>query len=169
MFCVNGNVFRWTILKYFEKFLYCQADNKCNNKQKNPKDWRCMIGGFERPSPSIDIQVTAFKLFAQNYSFSHVEVPLKATQIFVSNIRFITVVRHPIERVLSSYVMMKDKASFENCTLGLWFHRQCYLNPKVQLGRDATSTIGRISKLSGSFTTGELDKNYMTRWLSGNK
>lgn len=155
-------------MKYFETFLYNQAGNKCDPKQQYPKDWRCMVGGFENPRPSVELQLAAFdKFVSSRYTLSHVEFPLKEIQAFVPNIHYITVLRHPIERVISSYGMMKGKACFDNCTLQLWLRRQCHLNPKVQLGSVATSTIGKITKTSGIYTTGELDINYMTRWLSG--
>jgi hypothetical protein len=127
-----------------------------------------MTGGFDKPRPSIETQMAAFKvLVSSDYGFSHVEEPLKVSQAFAPDIHYISVVRHPIERLLSSFAMMKDKTCFDNCTLPLWLRRQCYLNPKVDLGSAAQSTIGVLSALSGSFTTGELDRDYMTRWLAG--
>ena len=165
---ISFSTSRWTIVSFFKNFLQNQIGNKCDPKQTNPKDWRCMIGGFDSPRPSVELQLKAFdSLVTSRYKLSHVELPLKLIQAFVPSIYFITVLRHPIERVISSYGMMKEKACFANCTLQSWLQRKCYLNPKVQLGRIAQSTFGVLSDASGSFTTGELDIDYMTRWLSG--
>ena len=124
--------YRWTIVKYFEAFLKNQFSNKCDPKQKSPSDWRCMLGGFQSSRPSINLQVEAYNRFiSSDYAFSHIESPLKVTQVFVPNIHFISVVRHPIERVISSYVMMKEKACYDNCTLEAWMRRDCYLNGRV--------------------------------------
>jgi hypothetical protein len=156
--------YRWTIFLYFAKFLRTQFDNKCDPRQSSPRDWRCMIGGFENPRPSVKLQVSAFASFVSSgYSFSHFEWPLKATQVFVANVHAVTVVRHPVERVISSFNMMKEQMCSDNCTLQAWINRNCLM--KVKPGH----VLSAISTLSGSLTTGELDRNYMTRWLSGEK
>ncbi len=96
----------WTIHNYYSSKLQTQFGNSC--QQKNIKnDWRCTIGFMS--NTSIEKQCEGYQqLYNSTDEFSQVEQPLLKNQIFPSYITFLTVLRHPIERVISSYRMTRN-------------------------------------------------------------
>jgi hypothetical protein len=92
----------WTVHNFVAAYLHDQGNNSC---MPHTDDWRCDLHLLTDTSP--EQQCIAYKKFAvSQYSLSQIERPMLLRQIFPSFITFITILRDPLERVLSSYRMV---------------------------------------------------------------
>lgn len=142
----------WTVSNFFSRYLTSFSGNRCSHVD----DFRCDLDRFG--ASTIQQQQIAFDKFLHSSKrFAHLETPLPMTPHFNPKIIYMTALRHPITRVVSSYHMMRSKATNGHLwTLRDWIYRNI---SEVSLGVYENPSPERIS--------GELDQNYMTKWLCG--
>jgi hypothetical protein len=162
----------WTIHNYFTKILKAQFGNTCQlNKGQivDKTDWRCEMG-YVQGGTSPSQQCLALNKFYESrwyffffsfpqshdsYQFSQVEHPLLRQHIFPSFVTTMTVLRHPIERVISSYRMIRNTFLNEpdwNMKDWLLHSHMLPLNqtPPSQPNANDTRRLWNSKKISGS-------------------
>jgi len=122
---------------------------------------------FEDTSPSK--QCDAFgSLIRSSYEFTQVERPVLPRQVFPPEITFITMLRQPIERVVSSYRMARNLYKNDpNWNMKKWLTHESIPRTLHQTSKASHNVAKSSATKTYTLPTLGLDENYMTKWFCG--